>query len=79
MWGNALYFVQNAKSANNYCHKLPSGERQIFLVEVLLGDYTNLAPDVELKMPPLNPANNQTFDSVKGYTNGSDVYMVYQS
>ena len=29
-------------------------------------------------MPPTNPANNnERFDSVKGHTKGSDVYMVY--
>ena len=50
----------------------------MFLAEVLLGDYPTLASNKELKMPPKNPANNDVmFDSVKGHTNGSDVYMVY--
>ena len=79
MWGIALYFVPNAKSANNYSYKLPNGERQIFLAEVLLGDYTILPSNREQRMPPLNPANNKIFDSVKGYTDGSDIYMVYLS
>jgi hypothetical protein len=44
----------------------------------LLGDYANLASNRELRLPPLNPQNkNVYFDSVKGRTNGSDVYMVY--
>ena len=77
MWGVAIYFAKNAKYSNDYCFKLSSGEKQFFLAEVLLGDYTILPSNRELKMPPTNPANNKMFDSVKGNTNSSDVYMVY--
>ena len=82
MWGLAIYFAKNASYSNNYCHTLPSGEKQFFLVEVLLGDYPLplLPSNNKLRMPPPNPANNnQTFNSVKGHTGGSDVYMVYQT
>ena len=58
------------------------------MAEVLLGDYPFIpdpedevkrAPNRKLTKPPNNPANNnKMFDSVKGYTKGSDVYMVYQ-
>ena len=88
-YGNAIYFAKNASYSNNgYCHKLPSGERQLFLAEVLLGEYPFIPdpegekkrkPNSALKMPPTNPANNKMFDSVKGYSLGSDIFMVYQS
>ena len=73
----ANYFAKNASYSNNgYCYKLPSGERQLFLAEVLLGEYPYLpdpedevkrVPNRKLRMPPTNPANNKMFDSVKGY------------
>jgi hypothetical protein len=81
-WGSAIYFAKNAAYSNTYCHNLSSGEKQFFLAEVLLGDYPLplLPPDTTLKRPPLNPANNnERFDSVKGRTSGSDVFMVYQN
>ena len=58
------------------------------MAEVLLGDYPFIPdpedevkrkPNRELTKPPINPANSKMYDSVKGYTNGSDVYMVYHS
>ena len=78
MWGIAIYFAKNASYSEAYRYNLASGERQMFLAEVLLGDYTLLPSNNQLTMPPLNPQNNVVrFDSVKGHTNGSDVYMVY--
>ena len=82
-YGTAIYFAQNASySDNGYYYKLPSGDRQLFLAEVLLGDYdpASLAQDPALRRPPKKSANSdERFDSVKGNTQGSDVYMVYQT
>jgi hypothetical protein len=36
-----------------------------------------LAPDNNLRMPPMKP-DGSYYDSVKGISNGSDVYMIYQ-
>ena len=38
-WGIAVYFAKNALYSDAYRHNLPTGERQFFLAEVLLGDY----------------------------------------
>ena len=27
MWGIAIYFAKNAKYSNDFCYKLPSGEK----------------------------------------------------
>jgi hypothetical protein len=69
-WGLAIYFAKNAIYSNAYCHTLPSGEKQFFLAQVLLGDYPLplLPQDNTLRMPPLNLNNNERFDSVKGNT-----------
>jgi hypothetical protein len=87
MWGIAIYFAENAAyshSANGgrYRHVNDQGKSVLFLAEVILGDYILLAPSVEteqLKKPPINQANELMYDSVKGHTEGSDVYMVYLS
>ncbi len=79
-WGKGIYFAKNASTSDDQSYSIQSGERQIFLAEVLLGDY--LLPfsprDNSLKMPPLNPAKgNQRYDCVKGNSKGGDVYIVY--
>jgi len=49
----------------------------MFLAEVLLGDYVLLSSQ-RLSRP--NPKPDGTlYDSVKGQTGGSDVYMVYNN
>ena len=81
-WGHAIYFAKNAMYSNDYRHNLANGDRQIFLADVLLGKYQLSPQDKKLRMPPVNPAakrQGDRFDSVKGNTNGSDVYMVYQT
>jgi hypothetical protein len=38
-----------------------------------------MQPDRSLRTPPMNPATKQPYDSVKGNTGGSDVFMVYSN
>ncbi len=51
----------------------------MFLVGVLLGDCVTLKPDNKLIKPPNKPGTSIEYDSVKGHTGGSDVYMVYSN
>ena len=76
MWGKAVYFAQNASYSLNYSFKEDSGLRKMFLAEVLLGDFVKLEQQSLIK-PPNKPGTTIEYDSVKGHTNGSDVYMVY--
>lgn len=82
-WGRALYFAVNAKYSNDgYVFKLPSGEKQLFLVEVLIGDSVTLPISRDANNPlrdTPNKPDGTPYDSVHGNTNGSDVYMVYHS
>ena len=81
-WGLAIYFAKNASYSNFYGHNLASGEKQMFLAEVLLGDYPlPYSPRNEyLKQPPKKPSNNkERYDSIKGNHKNSDVYMVYKN
>ena len=46
----------------------------------MIGNTVNCLPNKALRMPPpLNAAKNPNllYDSVKGHTGGSDVYMIY--
>lgn len=91
MWGRGIYFAQNASYSHNYANvNTATGERVFFYCSVLLSDYIALASDKTLKMPPLktNAASSENsnlehdmdrYDSVKGNTNGSDVFIVYEN
>jgi hypothetical protein len=77
MWGKALYFAVNASySCPGYCgNKLSDGSYEVFFAEVTIGNCidTGSNNNNSLKEPPAG------YDSVKGHTNGSDVYMVYEN
>jgi hypothetical protein len=84
MWGIAIYFAKNAAyshSANGgYKYVNAQGKFVLFLAEVILGDcilLSHTSDTQKLKKPPINQANGLMYDSVKGNTEGSDVYMVY--
>ena len=77
LWGKAIYFAKNALYSNSYRFNSPAGKHQFFLVEVLLGDFVELAEKKSLTLPPNNPNGGAMYDSVKGNTGNSDVYMVY--
>jgi hypothetical protein len=87
LWGAGSYFAAKAKYSNHYAFTTLEGHKQILLVKVLTGitcTYRNA--DRTLKVPPIipNPSSrglvfdNQRFDSVSGYTNDSEVYVIYE-
>lgn len=80
MWGLANYFAHNSKYSNDYSSKTAAGESQMFMATVNVGKFFEMNPDRSLKMPPLLPGSQaDRYDSVKGHTGGSDVYMVYSN
>ena len=50
----------------------------MFLGEVLVGDHIDLPSQRDLKKPP-NKDDGTEYDSVRGHTQNSDVYMVYSN
>jgi hypothetical protein len=78
MWGRANYFAVNSSYSNGYRFKNPDGNFQMFYAKVIIGNTVQVASNSSLTHPPLLPGSMiDRFDSVKGNTNGSDVYMVY--
>lgn len=79
MWGIAIYFAKNAAYSHSYSSQLPSGERQFFLAEVLIGDTIVMGSNGGLRNPPMKQDGVTPYDSIQGNTGGSDVYMIYHS
>jgi hypothetical protein len=75
MWGRAIYFAQNASYSLSYAFSHGNSAKGMFLARVLLGNCmdTGANNDSSLVVPP------EGYNSVKGRTGGSDVYMVYFS
>ena len=79
MWGRAIYFAVNSSYSNNYCFNAGGGIKQMFMASVLLGKYETRQSDSSIREPGLIPGTQIKYDSVKGNTNGSDVFMVYSN
>lgn len=77
MWGYAVYFAVNSSYSNSFSYKAAAG-KQMFMAEVLVGTYETRQADTSIKMPSLIPGrSNDRYDSIKGNTGGSDVFMIY--
>ena len=86
LWGTGSYFAVNASYSDPYAYSTPGGinEKQMFICQVLAGDSYNAETNTDrsLRQPPLKSGQisgsfEERYDSVKGYTKGSHVYVVY--
>ena len=83
MWGTGAYFAVNASYSNHYSYKLEKNSRsprQMMLISVLTGksyDYGQQTQPELTKPPPCPTGDGRLFDTVKGETGGSVVYVVY--
>jgi hypothetical protein len=91
LWGEGAYFAVQASYSNNYAFTTPDGYKQMFMAMVITGitckyDQHN---DRTLKAPPINRSSrtlssgvsmfeNQRYDSVSGYTYGTEVFIIYE-
>ncbi|KAF0984709.1 hypothetical protein FDP41_000608 [Naegleria fowleri] len=85
MWGQGIYFAKKASYSNGYGFTNENNTKKMFLADVLLGDYIEIRSDNSLRLPPEKPGISTSvfatvrYDSVKGFTGDSDVYIVYQN
>ena len=87
LFGTGSYFAVNASYSDPYAYTPPEGisyEKQMFICKVLTGEsYNAKTSDKSLRQPPLKPNpthgsfEEERYDIVKGYTNGSTIYIVY--
>ena len=86
VWGTGTYFAVNASYSNNYAYTT-GAKKQMILAKVLTGETCQCNPDSSLKKPPVksrsklggsrNTFEDELYDSVKGHTNGSDIFVIY--
>ena len=86
MWGTGTYFAVSASYSNNYAYTT-GARKQMILAKVLTGETFQCNQDSSLKKPPVksrsklggsrNTFEDELYDSVKGHTNGSDIFVIY--
>ena len=84
MWGQGIYFAVNASySKNGYSFKNNDGTKSIFYAKVALGEFVQLQPNHSYRIPPEKPDKKkfavERYDSIKGNTGGSDIFIVYEN
>jgi hypothetical protein len=86
MWGMGIYFAVNVQySLSGYAFKNTNdGTKSIFYVRVALGDDIELNSNRSYKIPPEKPSTSgifavERYDSIKGNTCGSDIYILYEN
>ena len=83
MWGKGIYFAVNASySCPSYSYSVPGEPNtyEVFFANAIIGNYCDMPSKRVLLVPPLLPgSSDQHYDSVKGFTNGSDVFIVYKN
>ena len=79
MWGKGIYFAENASYSNDYRSK-NKNYYQMIVAEVILGDYIELISDSKIKRPPPKYKDKGIkYDSIKGFTNGSNIFIIYEN
>jgi hypothetical protein len=80
LWGKGVYFAVNANySCPGYSYKIPNTNTyEVFNAYVITGDAYDSGSQTngKLREPPKD-SKGQSHDSVKGHTNGSEVFIVY--
>ena len=85
MWGTGNYFAVNANYSHAYAHSTAGGQRQMFLVKVVVGASFDCPSNRSLRMPPEKKSKTtslfgvERYDSVSGVTQGSKVYIIYDN
>jgi hypothetical protein len=84
MWGSGIYFAVNASYSNDYAFQNASdGSKSFFYAKVAIGQTIKLDPNNKIRVPPLKPNQNgkleESFDSIQGFTNNSDIFIIYEN
>ena len=94
LWGEGTYFAVESKYSHRYAYEPTHGRHQLFLANVITGVACKcLTSDRTLKAPPKKSEQRygslqgaaatakfegERFDSVNAYTNGSEIYVIYE-
>lgn len=78
MWGNGTYYAKNASYSHGFAFHTAAETLQMFLCDVLVGDYIAMGPQAMVKPPPKAKNSSASYHSVKGNTGGSDIWITYE-
>lgn len=77
IWGDGAYFARDAKYSHDYAATLPTGQKQMFVVQVATGRWTQGQPG--MKMPPLIPGEQYIrFDSRVDDVGNPTIFVVQE-
>ncbi len=94
LWGRGLYFATKSSYSHRYAFKpdeslTPYGdEREMFLAKLLVGNAVEMNRDESpakaaecsaLTVPPTNPRTGLKYNTVTGWTNDSQIWVVYEN
>jgi len=79
LWGQGTYYAQNADYSHGYCFRTDANQCQMFLCQVIVGEYVELPQDEDLRRPPQRPGSSACFHSVKGITDSSEIFITYEA
>lgn len=78
IWGDGTYFARDAKYSDAYAEQLPSGRKQMLVVDVLVGRYTQGVKG--MKMCPLLPGEKYNrYNSLVDNTQHPGIFVVQHS
>lgn len=76
VWGDGVYFAQNATLSHHYSKPAADGTRTMYLCRVLTGDYCKGAGG--LKVPPVKDSTtNRRYDSVVNDEKCPHLFVVF--
>ncbi len=79
MWGRGTYFAVNASYSYSYIHQ-KNNKKFFILAIVLVGDYFTSPPRNDFTAPPYKPPpSTYRYDSIKGNTQNSDIFIIYDN
>jgi len=89
MWGQGVYFAENASYSNGYvhiCQEMGQTVRKFFLASVLVGDPFDCPSNAALRMPPEKAQASShllfhkvRYDCCSGFTGGSKIFIIYMN
>lgn len=78
IWGNGTYFARDAKYSDDYARTLPSGDKQMILVDVLVGLSAQGAAG--MKVCPLLPGQSYArYNSLVNRVQDPSIFVVQHS
>ena len=78
MYGNGVYFALNSNYSHNYAKPNQNGERRMFLVDVITGEYAQGAQGMIDAPPRPGVSSADLYDSVVNVLQSPEIFVVFK-